>query len=296
MLRGAAAYSQVRSSRYQIVEPTRAANNYRHYSEQDVRVLVRAKQLVDAGTPIGEVALVGRKRLLQDAPPLAIEGPTIADGTRPPLDAFSPTALADAACFLESDDAHQAITDAVLEGTGSCFARIWLAEDDPRYLRLVASAGLSRRIAESPRARIDLQTYPYMVGWVARTQQRILRTGLEHDPRFDPVWVASERLVAAVVLPLERDRQLVGVMAAFFRQPITRATLRRMQTFGVMATAAVGSRVDGPELPGIDAGVFALVDDPSGPRHAPRGQRHTSKASSQDHRPGPATTGHPVPP
>lgn len=268
-------------SRYKLVEPTRAANNYRHYSEQDVRVLLRAKQLVDDGTAIGEVALVGRKRLLQDAPPLPLEGTSAADGTRPPFDPSSITPLAQAARVLGAGNAHQAITEALLEVTGSCFARIWVADSDPRYLKLVSSAGLSRRIADSPRSRIDLQSYPYMVGWVARTQQRIVKTGLEHDPRFDPVWVVSERIAASIVLPIERDRRLVGVLAAFFRQPITRTTIRELEAFGAMASVAM-SLGDDTDLHDSARGLSSPVPEPS---HAPRGHRSVSvsRNRSRDH-------------
>ncbi|MEZ4407892.1 MAG: MerR family transcriptional regulator [Polyangiales bacterium] len=225
-------------SRHGLVSPRREENNYRRYSESDVRVLLRAKQLVDGGLPISEVARLGRRALLASAPPVAEVVAASPRAAAPPRDACAGV-IASAARALASEGALQGVAEAAVAQSGSCFARIWAQERDPRWLRLAASAGLSTRVDDSPRARIDLLSYPYMVGWVARTQHRMVRGELASDPRFDAAWVTREGLVSAVVAPLESDRQLVGVMAAFYRRALRGDDRREIDVLAKMATAAI---------------------------------------------------------
>lgn len=50
--------------RYGLVSPTRGANRYRLYNDEDVRFFRYLKARVDEGTSIGELAAVGREKLL----------------------------------------------------------------------------------------------------------------------------------------------------------------------------------------------------------------------------------------
>ncbi len=53
--------------RYGLIQPTRGANRYRNYSDDDVVLLRYLKQEVDRGSSIGELAVAGRDALLARA-------------------------------------------------------------------------------------------------------------------------------------------------------------------------------------------------------------------------------------
>ena len=50
--------------RFEILKPTRGANRYRNYSDEDVTLLRFLKEQLDAGSSIGELAKLGREELL----------------------------------------------------------------------------------------------------------------------------------------------------------------------------------------------------------------------------------------
>ncbi len=51
--------------RYGLVKPVRGANRYRLYNDEDVRLFRYLKSQVDQGTSIGELAEIGREKLLE---------------------------------------------------------------------------------------------------------------------------------------------------------------------------------------------------------------------------------------
>jgi DNA-binding transcriptional MerR regulator len=53
--------------RFGLVKPTRGANRYRNYSDEDVALLRYLKEQLDAGGSIGEVSKLGREELLRRA-------------------------------------------------------------------------------------------------------------------------------------------------------------------------------------------------------------------------------------
>ncbi len=53
--------------RYGLVTPTRGANRYRLYNDEDVRLFRYLKSKIDEGVSIGELAEIGREKLLQQA-------------------------------------------------------------------------------------------------------------------------------------------------------------------------------------------------------------------------------------
>ncbi len=53
--------------RFGLLKPTRGANRYRNYSDEDVMLLRYLKEQLDAGASIGELAKVGREELLTHA-------------------------------------------------------------------------------------------------------------------------------------------------------------------------------------------------------------------------------------
>ena len=131
------------------------------------------------------------------------------------------------------------LTDVLVADFDSALARAWVYEPDTNTLVLKASAGLSTRIADSSRARIDVATYPYKVGWVARTREPVVRNGLEHDPEFDQEWVAREGLQSVVCLPLMTGQTLLGVMVHFSRLPVAPEVAETIGHLAALATAAL---------------------------------------------------------
>ncbi|MGD9851768.1 MAG: MerR family transcriptional regulator [Nitrospirales bacterium] len=53
--------------RHGLVQPTRGANRYRLYNDEDVRLFRYLKSQVDQGVSIGQLAEIGRERLLEEA-------------------------------------------------------------------------------------------------------------------------------------------------------------------------------------------------------------------------------------
>jgi DNA-binding transcriptional MerR regulator/methylmalonyl-CoA mutase cobalamin-binding subunit len=58
---------QVWERRFGLLKPTRGANRYRNYSDEDVALLSFLKEQLDAGGSIGELAKLGREELLGGA-------------------------------------------------------------------------------------------------------------------------------------------------------------------------------------------------------------------------------------
>ncbi|NGZ99330.1 MAG: hypothetical protein CV089_25015 [Nitrospira sp. WS110] len=50
--------------RFGLLKPTRGANRYRNYSDEDVALLRYLKEQLDAGASIGDLARVGREELM----------------------------------------------------------------------------------------------------------------------------------------------------------------------------------------------------------------------------------------
>ena len=99
--------------RFGLLKPTRGANRYRNYSDEDVALLRYLKQQLDAGASIGDLAKLGREelitRLRTEAPRLSEEpkAPVAmavdrANRARPPLKTVSaPKAMAAIARILK---------------------------------------------------------------------------------------------------------------------------------------------------------------------------------------------------
>jgi len=133
----------------------------------------------------------------------------------------------------------QTLTDVLVADFDSALARAWVYEADTNTLVLTASAGLSTRTAESSRARIDVATYGYKVGRVARTREAVIRNGLEGDPEFDQEWVTREGLQAVACLPLLSGQTLLGVIVHFSRLPLPPEAAETIGHLAALASAAL---------------------------------------------------------
>ncbi|MBS2034592.1 MerR family transcriptional regulator [bacterium] len=63
--------------RYDLFEPERRASGHRLYTEKDLQVIRRIRELVDSGLSIGEVAALGRTALLEQPQPVFAPGPGV---------------------------------------------------------------------------------------------------------------------------------------------------------------------------------------------------------------------------
>lgn len=133
----------------------------------------------------------------------------------------------------------KAWADRAVHEHDAALARAWTYDADDNTLRLVVSAGLSRAVRTSSRAVIQLGSYPYKVGAVARTGIPYLHNGLAGDRDFDPGWVRAQKLESAAVLPITARGALLGVVAQFFRRRLASEDIGVVQA----STAVLGATV-----------------------------------------------------
>ena len=131
------------------------------------------------------------------------------------------------------------VTDVLVAEFDSALARAWIYDPGTNTLVMKASGGLSTNVEHSSRARIDVATYPYKVGVVARTRQPFIRNGLSGDPEFDQEWVEREGLVSVACLPLLAADALLGVIVHFSRMPILPEVAETLTHLAALASAAI---------------------------------------------------------
>jgi DNA-binding transcriptional MerR regulator len=220
--------------RHQLLRPERGIGNQRLYTDDDVQVLCAVRQLLDSGRSIGEIAVLGRRALLAAAPAPA-----------PQLHEAAVRSQHAANCLAARLDLTQLIgnvCDTLADDFEAALARIWIYERGENVLYLRASAGLSRRTRGSSRECIDLSAYPYKVGVVARSQEAFVANGLIGDQHFEQGWVAREQLASVAILPLVARGSLQGVLACFFRQPLTEEVVGALGTFAAMTASGIAAR------------------------------------------------------
>lgn len=101
--------------RHALLEPLRGPGGHRLYTEDDLQVLLRVKDLIGQGRSIGEIATVGRSKLLDqsaarqpvETEPLPAAGPEL----RRELDRWS-ARIVDAALSLDSSAVNRALDEA----------------------------------------------------------------------------------------------------------------------------------------------------------------------------------------
>jgi DNA-binding transcriptional MerR regulator len=204
--------------RHRLVSPRRLPGGHRMYTEEDLKILRRVRELLDEGRAIGEIAKLGKKNLLSELERKA------------PLDAgwraiVRLVARVDVATLLEL------VVNVAVEDLGAALARVWTFGREPRILHLRASAGLSRRVTTSSRARIDLDRYPYKVGEVARLRKAFIKNDLSEDPQFDQAWVKEEGIISVAALPLVHQSDLLGVVIFFFRHSLPEDVIGELRVF-----------------------------------------------------------------
>lgn len=137
------------------------------------------------------------------------------------------------------DHVLQTVVKTLTAEFDSALARIWLAEEGGKRLRLRASAGLSTRTADSSRAILDVVSYPYKVGEVARTRMPFVKNGLAGDSQFEADWIEAERLASVAAFPLVVGDEFLGVLVHFARKPCTQEMTEALAAFVSIVSAAV---------------------------------------------------------
>jgi PAS domain-containing protein len=153
--------------------------------------------------------------------------------------------VAEAGLARFSGSPEQVLADYVsnaVEEHGAALARVWTYKPSDGTLHMVASAGLSKSVATSQRSVIQLSSYRFKVGVVARTGIPYLHNGLEADRDFDRRWIKREKLESAAVVPLIRGGQLFGVMAQFFQRRLGPADVGKLQSALALCEASLKSR------------------------------------------------------
>jgi transcriptional regulator with GAF, ATPase, and Fis domain len=151
------------------------------------------------------------------------------------------------ASSLELSDVLGEITRGLVRDLEAAMARIWLVrKEEPEWLSLVASAGLSERL-DGSHARVRIGSLK--IGQIASTRVPVCTSDLVTDPRFgDKTWVEENGLTTFAGYPLEFDDELLGVLAMFTRRPLTELEVEWLGIFAAQASVAIKN-----------AGLFAEV-------------------------------------
>jgi len=242
-------------TRHHLLAPERGPGGQRLYTDADLAILQHVRTLLAEGRSIGEIAALGRRHLLESARqtpapsttelPRAVPAwvaPARSDGAAARALDIAAKAVGRLSTRLDAGQVLQLVTDTLATDFQSALARVWVAQPGGHVLLLRASSGLSRRTATSPRARIDLTTYKYKVGVVARTGQPFVSNQILGDTDFDQRWVNRERLASVAVLPLVADDQLQGVMASFFRVALNEELVGALKIFSTIAANSLAAQ------------------------------------------------------
>ncbi len=251
-------------TRHHLLAPSRGPGGQRLYSDRDVALLQGVRALIDEGRSIGEIVAMGRRQLLELArelghvtPPDGTSRATPADRAAVAEHSWPSAARGDGAVVramqiaskavsrlsarLDPAQLLQLIVETLAADFQSALARIWIAEPGGQVLHLRASAGLSRQTTTSSRARIDLRTYRFKVGVVARTGAPFVSNQIVGDADFDQRWVRKERLASVAVLPLIADDVLYGVLATFFRVALNEDVVGAVRMFSAIAAGCLAA-------------------------------------------------------
>ena len=124
----------------------------------------------------------------------------------------------------------QRCAEILVRDIDAAFARVWTVNDEEKVLELEASAGLYTHI-DGGHARVPVGKFK--IGRIAENSEPHLTNSVQEDSWVgDPEWARREGMVAFAGYPLKVDEQVLGVVAAFARKPLTEATL---QAFAAVA-------------------------------------------------------------
>jgi hypothetical protein len=118
----------------------------------------------------------------------------------------------------------QQCAEILVRDLNAALARIWTVNEEDKVLELQASAGMYTHL-DGGHARVPMGQLK--IGRIAENGAPHLTNTLEQDSWVgDPEWVRREGLAAFAGYPLRVGEHVLGVVAAFARQPLTPATLQ----------------------------------------------------------------------
>jgi PAS domain S-box-containing protein len=124
----------------------------------------------------------------------------------------------------------QQCAEILVHNIGAAFARVWTVKEVENVLELQASAGMYTHI-DGGHARVPLGKFK--IGRIAESGEPHLTNSVQQDSWVgDPEWAQREGMMAFAGYPLKVEERVLGVVAAFARQPLTEATL---QAFAAVA-------------------------------------------------------------
>lgn len=124
----------------------------------------------------------------------------------------------------------QGCTEILAANIDVAFARVWTLNERENLLELQASAGMYTHI-DGAHARVPLGSFK--IGRIAEIGEPHLSNNVQEDSWVaDHAWARREGMVAFAGYPLKVNDRVLGVAAAFARQPLTDAAL---QTFASVA-------------------------------------------------------------
>lgn len=131
----------------------------------------------------------------------------------------------------------QDCVNAIVRHLGAALAAIWTLDSQQEGLKLQASAGLYTHVTgvQGP------VPFGYQqIAQIAFEKKPYLTNSVPDDPRVpEQPWAKQERLLAFTGYPLINDQEVVGVMAIFFRHPVTIFTWHSLGIIAERLTTAI---------------------------------------------------------
>jgi PAS domain S-box-containing protein len=118
----------------------------------------------------------------------------------------------------------QQCTEILVHNIGAAFARVWTVNEEENVLELQASAGIYTHL-DGSHARVPVGKFK--IGRIAESCEPHLTNSVLEDPWVgDAEWARREGIVAFAGYPLKVEEHVLGVVAAFARQPLMETTLQ----------------------------------------------------------------------
>ncbi len=120
----------------------------------------------------------------------------------------------------------QHCADILVRNTDISFARVWTLKEKEQSLELRASAGIEAQTNTNQRLPLG----QCKIGQIVSSGEAYINDNLPENLWANaPEWARREEIVSFAGYPLKVGKQVLGVAAAFSRQPLTDATLQAFE-------------------------------------------------------------------
>ncbi|HYO81291.1 MAG TPA: GAF domain-containing protein [Bryobacteraceae bacterium] len=137
----------------------------------------------------------------------------------------------------DSREMLSAFTAAVVQHMGAAFARIWTLAQGADILELQASSGLYTHV-DGEHARVPVGSFK--IGRIAANREPHLSNNVPGDPEVsDHEWARSNGITAFAGYPLICGSNVIGVLAAFSKTPLTEVELNLLASVSSIITQAI---------------------------------------------------------